>query len=145
MTTSRTSGLSKPTGDDKVSRGTLRYIHGRNRQRAFDLVTREFKKSGITQAALARRLGKAPEVICRLLARPRNWELDTFAELMFGISGSVPRYTVEYPLLAHTGANLADVFRLSGAKTEKPDRPLPRASSTAPTSPVQAISLVVVG
>ena len=97
MTTLRTSSLSKPETDDKISAGTLRYMAVRNRQKAFDLVIKEFKKSGISQATLGRRLGKAPEVISRLLARPRNWELDTFSELMFGISGVQPHYSVSLP------------------------------------------------
>jgi hypothetical protein len=58
----------------------------------------EFKSSGITQAHLARRLGKGQDVISRLLSRAQNWELDTFSELMFGIRGAVPKYTATYPL-----------------------------------------------
>ena len=98
MSTSQTTGLSKPTAAYKISIGTLGYINARNRQRAYNLVIREFKKSGLTQAALASRLGKTADVICRLLARPRNWELDTFSSLLFGISGAVPQYEATYPL-----------------------------------------------
>jgi hypothetical protein len=98
MTTSATIGLSKPTRSDKISLGTLGYVRARNRQRAYDLVVRELKKSGITQAELARRMGKAPEVVSRLLSRPRNWELDTFADLLFAISGAVPTFGAGHPL-----------------------------------------------
>jgi hypothetical protein len=83
---------------DKISIGTLGYIRARNRQRQYDLVIKEFKRSGITQADLGRRLGKSPEVISRLLARPTNWEADTFADLLFGISGAVAQYQAERPL-----------------------------------------------
>jgi hypothetical protein len=76
----------------------LGYVRARNRQRAYNLVIGELKKSGITQADLARRLGKAPEVVSRLLSRPRNWELDTFSDLLFAISGAVPTYGASYPL-----------------------------------------------
>src|SRR6202030_4527223 len=62
------------------------------------LVIREFGKSGLSQADLARRLGKSPEVISRLLARPGNWESDTFSELLFANSGAVAAYRVDYPL-----------------------------------------------
>jgi transcriptional regulator with XRE-family HTH domain len=85
------------TDSNKISQGDLGYVCARNRQRAFNLVIREFKKSGITQAELARRLGKTPEVVSTLLSRPRNLELDTFSELMFAISGAIPSYGVEYP------------------------------------------------
>lgn len=98
MTTSQTTGLSEPVGSTKISIGTLGYIRARNRQRQYDLVIREFKRSGITQADLGRRLGKPPEVISRLLARPGNWESDTFADLLFGISGAVASYQAGHPL-----------------------------------------------
>jgi hypothetical protein len=61
-------------------------------------VIRELKQSGITQADLGRRLGKAPEVISRLLARPQNWESDTFCDLLFAISGAVASYRADHPL-----------------------------------------------
>jgi hypothetical protein len=98
MSTSQTIGLSEPVGAAKIPAGTLGYICARNRQRQYDLVIGEFKKSGLTQAELARRLGKSPEVISRLLARPGNWESNTFSELLFAISGAVPAYRVDYPL-----------------------------------------------
>jgi hypothetical protein len=100
MTTSRTSALSKPTGSDKISVGTLGYVRARNRQRAYDLVVQELKKSGITQAELARRLGKGQDAVSRLLSRPGNWELDTLSDLLFAISGSVPRFSADDPLAA---------------------------------------------
>jgi hypothetical protein len=98
MSTSQTSGLSKPTGSEKVSIGTLGYVRTRARQRVYNLVLKELKKSGVTQADLARRLDKGPDAICRLLARPGNWELDTLSDLLFGISGSTPTFSVDYPL-----------------------------------------------
>jgi hypothetical protein len=100
MTTSRTSALSKPTGSGKISVGTLGYVRARNRQRAYDLVVRELKKSGITQSELARRLGKGQDAVSRLLSRPGNWELDTLSDLLFAISGSVPRFSADDPLAA---------------------------------------------
>src|SRR5262245_56688638 len=83
MSTLRTTSLAEPTGTGKISRGTLTYVRGRNQHRAYDLVIRELKKSGITQADLARRLDKGQDAISRLLSRPRNWELDTLSDLLF--------------------------------------------------------------
>jgi hypothetical protein len=98
MTTSlTTTGLSKPTTDNKISIGTLAYINARNRQRAYDLVIKEFKASGITQATLASRMGKTPDVISRLLSRPQNWESDTFSSLIFAICGGILNYHIIYP------------------------------------------------
>jgi hypothetical protein len=99
MSTSQTTtGLSRPTTDEKISLGTLGYINARNRQRAYDIVIKEFEQSDLTQATLASRLGKSPEVVCRLLSRPQNWESDTFSNLLFAISGAIPRYALDYPL-----------------------------------------------
>src|SRR5439155_7028349 len=98
MSTSATTGLSEPTGTDKISLGTLGYIRTRNKQRAYKLVIREFKKSGLRNADLAKRLGKAPEVVHRLLSRPQNWGLDTFSDLLFAISGAVLKVSLDRPL-----------------------------------------------
>ncbi|MGA2312862.1 MAG: hypothetical protein ABSF87_10920 [Xanthobacteraceae bacterium] len=98
MSTSQTTGLSEPVGSEKISVGTLGYIRARHRQRQYDVVIRELKKSGIIQADLARRLDKAPEVVSRLLARPGNWESDTFSDLLFAISGAVASVHAEHPL-----------------------------------------------
>lgn len=92
MSTSRTTGLSEPVGTDKISLGTLGYVRARVRQRAFELIMREFKKSGLSQADFARRLGKAPEIVSRLLSRPRNLEIDTFSDLLFAATGSVAAF-----------------------------------------------------
>jgi transcriptional regulator with XRE-family HTH domain len=97
MSTSQSVGRFEPVGHDKISQGTLGYICARNRQRQYDVVIREFRANKITQKQLADRLGRGEDVISRWLARPRNWEADTFAELMFAISGAVPAYRSEYP------------------------------------------------
>ena len=41
--------------------------------------------------------GKSPEIISRLLARPANWEADTFSDLLFAISGAVAIFRTERP------------------------------------------------
>jgi hypothetical protein len=58
----------------------------------------EFEKSGISQATLARRLGKNPDRICKLLAGPGNWRSTTASDLLFAISGAELKYSVSYPL-----------------------------------------------
>jgi hypothetical protein len=58
----------------------------------------EFTKSGLSQADLARRLGKGTDIVCRLLGGPGNWTLDTLSDLMFAISGAAPVFSKDYPL-----------------------------------------------
>jgi len=94
----KTSILSKPTGADLIPLGTLGYFRTRNRWQIYELVLTEFKNSGITQADLARRLGKRPEVISRLLGAPGNWGLDTVSDLLFATSGATVVHYVTYPL-----------------------------------------------
>jgi hypothetical protein len=90
--------LSKPVGATLIPPGTLGYFRGRNRWRVYEIVLREFQKSGLTQADLARRMGKRPEVISRLLGAPGNWGLDTVSDLLFAISGGEPVYSTGHPL-----------------------------------------------
>src|SRR6266849_4932270 len=98
MRTSAITALSKPEGDIKISVGTLAYVNARTQLRAYSLVIKELKKSGITQAQLGKRLGKAPEVISRMLNRPSNWEMKTLSELLFAISGTVLTFSISHPL-----------------------------------------------
>jgi hypothetical protein len=98
MNTSQTSILSKPDGDNRVDKATLAYFQVRNRGRLYDLVLGEFERSGISQATLARRLGKRPELVSRFLASPGNWENDSVSDYLFAISGSEPVYALGYPL-----------------------------------------------
>ena len=100
MTTYQTTFLSKPAGDKEIPRDVLTYISARNRQLSYNLVIHALKESGISQATLARRLGKGPEVVSRLLSRPRNWEQDTLSELVFAISGGSISYAIELPKTA---------------------------------------------
>jgi hypothetical protein len=98
MTISPFVALFKPTGSAKLSRGTLGYVCARARQRAYDLLVSEFRKSGLSQADLASRLGKAPELICRWLNRPSNLELDTLSATVFAINGGVLTFGVSHPV-----------------------------------------------
>lgn len=98
MTTSPISSLSKPEDARRIEPWELAYFQARNRGRAHDLVLREFQKSGISQADLARRLNKRPEVISRLLGAPGNWGIDTISDLLFAISGAEPVWESQYPL-----------------------------------------------
>ena len=85
--------------EEKISSGDLRYICARNQHQAYDTLIRELKKSGLKQVQLAQRLGKGEDQISRLLNRPQNYTLDTYSELIHGISGAALKFSPDYPPL----------------------------------------------
>lgn len=98
MTYSQITTLCNPAGHGKVPNSTLSYFRSRNRHRLYSLIIKEFKRSGLSQADLARRLGKGPDIVCRWLASPSNWRLDTVSDLLFAISGAEADYSIRFPL-----------------------------------------------
>jgi hypothetical protein len=65
------------------------YFQTRLRNRLFNFILGKFvieQKKGLSKAALARRIGKPPEVINRWLGAPSNLTLDTVSDLLLGIS-----------------------------------------------------------
>lgn len=65
------------------------YFQERLRNRFFEFLLQKFleqQKHGLTQAKLARRIGKKPDVISRWLGAPSNLTLDTISDLLLGIS-----------------------------------------------------------
>lgn len=91
MTTSlQTTFLSEiARGDHPISENTLAYLQERAKSRLYDYVLKKFleeEKCGLTRAQLARRIGKSPEVITRMLGAPGNWTIETLADLLVGIS-----------------------------------------------------------
>ncbi len=76
---------------------SLRYAVTRNRQQAYNLLVREFKRSGLTQAEFAKRAKKGTDLISRYLSRPRNLTLDTLGELLFALTGGALSFSISYP------------------------------------------------
>jgi len=67
----------------------LVYFRTRSRNRLFHFILSKFvaeQKKGLTKAALARRIGKSPEVINRWLGSPSNLRVDSISDLLIGIS-----------------------------------------------------------
>ena len=65
------------------------YFQERLRGRLFEFILRKFlleQKNGLTQAKLARRIGKTPDVINRWLGAPSNLTVDTISDLLLGIA-----------------------------------------------------------
>lgn len=89
--------LSNPKGDDRLSERALTYVATLTRLELHEIVLDAFERAGITQATLAKRLGKRPEQVSRLLGGPGNWTIDTVAELLFAIDGSLARIEQRWP------------------------------------------------
>lgn len=83
--------LSELRDRDKLSPSTRAYFRQRQRNRLHNLVLKKFREasneSGLTRAKLARRMGRAPEAITRLLQSPGNWRLDTLSDMLLAIAG----------------------------------------------------------
>jgi hypothetical protein len=75
------SDLSSPS----ISLGTRAYIGQRAKNLFYDYVMGKFRQADLSQAALARRVGRGPAQINRMLASPSNWTIETVAELLAGI------------------------------------------------------------
>ena len=88
MTTSQTFELSKPKAGEKVPAGTLGFARAKLRNDLYDLIVRAFRLGNVTQAELARRLGKDPAWVNRRLGAPGNWTLETVSDLLFAINGN---------------------------------------------------------
>ena len=87
MNISQTTMLSKPSGNLAIPKAAFAYLRTRLKHRIHTLIIREFKKSGLTQADLARRLGKDAPQLSRLLSSPGNMTVDTISDLLFAIDG----------------------------------------------------------
>lgn len=104
MTTLMTNSiLSEIQRLEILSPGTRGYFQARLRNRIYDLVLTKFreqeqKPDGLTRAELARRIGRKPEIITRLLGAPGNWTLETVSDLLLGITGEELDATASSPL-----------------------------------------------
>jgi hypothetical protein len=91
VTSSQPTRLQSELAEKSFSEANLAYLAARAQNRYHDYVLRRFlaaqEEEGLTKAELARRIGKRPELITRLLAAPGNWTFDTVARLLAGIAG----------------------------------------------------------
>jgi hypothetical protein len=69
---------------------TRAYFQQRFRNRIFKFILEKFataQQDGLTQAILARRIGRSPEVVNRWLGMPSNLTVDSISDLVLGIAG----------------------------------------------------------
>lgn len=92
MTTSQMPFFSElASGHDgpPIPEAKRAYFQARLRNRLFNFIVEKFlreQQRGLTKAALARRIGKTPDVVNRWLGAPSNLTLDTVSDLLLGIS-----------------------------------------------------------
>lgn len=154
MTTSQTSFLSEIISGEKIPAGRLAYFRARLSNKLHQLILVEFEKLSkagkINKAKLARRIGKEPAQVTRLLGAPGNWTIDTFSDLALGM-GCEPKInlstfmeqqaslpTIEAP--AKVGESVV-MHRHGALAASQPDSSEPRrlgsALSPAYTTPQQ--------
>jgi hypothetical protein len=92
------SALSEPQGDEPIDRFTLSYMAGLARDRIHEMVLSAFVESGMTKAALARRLEWDKSRVSKVINTSNNMTLETLGEVMFAIDGSCPSVARNWPL-----------------------------------------------
>jgi transcriptional regulator with XRE-family HTH domain len=135
MSTLVTTILSEPRGAHKIPLGALAYFRARLKQRIYNLVIREFKKSGLSQADLVRRLGKEPAQLSRLFAGPGNLTLETVSDLLFATNAAELDVSIAYPFSARSRAVTIDQADLTKLVTESERLPIPPIRNVKSNNP----------
>ena len=131
MSTLVTTTLYEPQGANKIPLSALAYFRARLKQRIYNLVIREFKKSGLSQADLVRRLGKEPAQLSRLFAGPGNLTLETVSDVLYATNAAELELSISYPLSAKTRTITIDPSRI--------DLPKPVTESEGPPIPLRDV------
>lgn len=131
MTTRATPFLSELASGEPIPAHKLAYFRARTRNRLYNFIVRKFlekEQGGLSKADLARRIGKKPEVISRLIGAPGNWTIDTVSDLLLGIAAEelVPD---SEPLIGRTPRNLSSAEWLRSHAEQ---------ASTVPPKPFQS-------
>ena len=82
--------LSEIERGERIPAGKLAYLAERARNSFYDFILGKFEEAerkGLTQADLAKRIGKTPPQINRMLGAPGNWTIETICALLVGICG----------------------------------------------------------
>lgn len=81
----KTSILLSTLDNTPIPRATLTFFERNNQNRFHSLILRLFKQSGLTQLALASKLGKEPAQINRLLSSASNLTINTITTLLLAM------------------------------------------------------------
>jgi hypothetical protein len=123
----------------------LAYFQERLRGRIFDFILGIFleqQENGLTQAKLARRIGRKADVINRWLGAPSNLTVDTISDLLVGIAAEEPNLS-RATLLKRAPVNyshLDDVPSIPDADVrQKINQPSAMNSASAPPGQQNAL------
>lgn len=94
-----TSFLAEPTGEERISDFTLGYVTEMAREEVFDMLATACVEAGVPRNQIAKRLGKEPAQISRMLNSPGNFTIDTIAQTLFAINGNMFRMAPYSPLM----------------------------------------------
>jgi plasmid maintenance system antidote protein VapI len=134
------SFLSEIISGERIPPGKLAFFQARTRNRLYDFVMNKFAEkeaAGLTRAELARRIGKKPEQISRLLGAPGNWTTDTASDLLLGIAGEELNFSSS-SLADRRPVNFSarDSLEEVSAQTQKQETSISRRILNAPHVPV---------
>jgi hypothetical protein len=122
--------LAAGADGEPISQSKLVYLQERLRGRFFDFLLGKFEEarsSGLSQAKLARRLKKSPEVINRWLSAPANLTLDSISDLFAGIAAEEPEFSSSSLL----GRAKKNYFHLNDAPPAPVDPPEQRQENAS--------------
>ena len=117
------SELSAGHSGAPISAPARAYFQQRLQNRIFNFLINRLedeRKLGLTQAALARRIGKKPDIISRWLSSPSNLTLDTISDLLIGMSAEELVPTGSSPLgrVKHNYSHYAELASAASAGNE---------------------------
>lgn len=97
-TSQTTSFLAEPSGEERIPASTLGYVTEMAREEVFDMLAAACVEAGVPRNHIAKRLGKEPAQISRMLNSPGNFTIDTIAQTLFAINGNMFRLEPYSPL-----------------------------------------------
>lgn len=104
MTVSQTPFLAELAAGHRgppIPQAKRAYFQERARIRLFNFLLDKFvegQAEGLTKAALARRIGKTPDVVNRWLGAPSNLTINTVSDLLLGIASEEIEFNSSSPL-----------------------------------------------
>jgi transcriptional regulator with XRE-family HTH domain len=123
-----------------IAESRLVYLQERLRGRFFDFLLSRFdaaREKGLTQAKLARRIRKTPDVINRWLSAPANLTLDSISDLLAGIAAEEPEFTAT-SLLGRSPVNYSKFDEESASTDETENDEVEPASAMSDANSISS-------
>jgi len=119
--------LSEGHNGRTIPESTRVYFQERFKNRLFDFLITTFlreEQNGLTQAKLARRSGKSPEVINRWLSAPSNLTAESISDLLLGMAAEEPEFFKGSSLLNRSAKNYTHLDEEETARGTSPPAPI---------------------